>query len=92
MENQHQKIKGYRDLSQDEINLMNEAKELGTQYVTLIEKLTNMRETSLVSETSKLSDEQLVQSLESLEEANRFLRTGQMWLIRAIALPDPSFL
>ena len=26
MENQHQKIKGYRDLSQEEIDLMNEIK------------------------------------------------------------------
>ena len=28
MENQHQKITGYRDLTQDEIDLMNKAKEL----------------------------------------------------------------
>lgn len=28
MENQHQKITGYRDLTQDEIDLMNKGKEL----------------------------------------------------------------
>lgn len=28
MDNQHQKIKGYRDLSQEEIDLMNEGKDL----------------------------------------------------------------
>lgn len=39
MENQHKHIKGYRDLSQEEINLMNEAKELAEQVGTLIEKV-----------------------------------------------------
>ena len=29
MENQHQKIKGYRDLSQEELDLMNEIKQQG---------------------------------------------------------------
>lgn len=31
MENQHRKIKGYRELSQAEIDLMNEVKALGPQ-------------------------------------------------------------
>lgn len=31
MDNQHKKIKGYRDLSQEEIDLMNEVKELGSK-------------------------------------------------------------
>lgn len=39
MDNQHQKIKGYRDLSQDEINLMNEAKELGERCRELTDKI-----------------------------------------------------
>ena len=39
MENQHKKIKGYRDLSQEEIDLMNEAKELAEQVGQLTEKL-----------------------------------------------------
>lgn len=39
MENQHTKIKGYRDLSQEEINLMNEAKDLASKCGNLIEKL-----------------------------------------------------
>lgn len=29
MENQHRQIKGYRDLSQDEVDLMNGVKEVG---------------------------------------------------------------
>lgn len=39
MENQHQKIKGYRDLSQEEIDLMNEIKSLGQQLESLLEKV-----------------------------------------------------
>ena len=39
MENQHQKIKGYRDLSQTEIDLMNEVKEKGAELGELVEKL-----------------------------------------------------
>lgn len=39
MENQHQKIKGYRDLSQAEIDAMNEAKALAEQCGAFVEKL-----------------------------------------------------
>ena len=39
MDNQHKKIKGYRDLSQGEIDLMNEAKELAEQVGILVGKL-----------------------------------------------------
>ena len=39
MENQHQKIKGYRDLSQAEIDLMNECKALASQCGDMIAKL-----------------------------------------------------
>ena len=39
MENQHQKIKGYRDLTQEEINLMNEVKQKGVELGELFGKL-----------------------------------------------------
>ena len=39
MDNQHRQIKGYRELSQDEINLMNEIKVLGVELGTLVAKL-----------------------------------------------------
>jgi hypothetical protein len=39
VENQHEKITGYRDLSQEEIDLMNEIKALGIQVGELVEKL-----------------------------------------------------
>lgn len=35
MENQHEKIKGYRDLSQDEVDMMNGVKALERQFADL---------------------------------------------------------
>jgi len=39
MENQHRKIKGYKELSQAEIDLMNEIKSKGAELGELVEKL-----------------------------------------------------
>lgn len=39
MKDQHEKIKGYRDLSQEEIDLMNEGKALAEQCGSYLEKL-----------------------------------------------------
>lgn len=39
MENQHKLIKGYRDLSQEEINAMNELKESQAQILNLLENI-----------------------------------------------------
>lgn len=41
MENQHRKISGYRELSQEEIDLMNEIKAKGIELCELVEKLRN---------------------------------------------------
>ncbi|MFW1763744.1 DUF7681 family protein [Acinetobacter calcoaceticus] len=41
MENQHKHIKGYRDLSQAEIDLMNEIKTKGAELGELVAKLRN---------------------------------------------------
>jgi hypothetical protein len=39
MENQHRQIKGYRELNEEEIALMNEIKEHGVRLGELVEKL-----------------------------------------------------
>jgi hypothetical protein len=39
MENQHRKIKGYRELTQEEIDLMNEIKTIGADLGDLVSKL-----------------------------------------------------
>ncbi|MEJ7938167.1 hypothetical protein WKH77_10280 [Acinetobacter baumannii] len=40
MQNQHQKISGYRELNQQEVDLMNEVKALGPQLEAVINKVT----------------------------------------------------
>ena len=71
MEDQHKKIKGYRDLSQEEIDLMNEAKALAEQCGALIEKL----------EMKMELDHRCV----ALGKTS--LQQGFMWTIRGIAHP-----
>lgn len=39
MDNQHRQIKGYRELTQGEIDAMNEIKTMGAQIGALVEKL-----------------------------------------------------
>ena len=39
MENQHKKIKGYRDLSQEEIDSMNEVKAMGRALEDLVARV-----------------------------------------------------
>ena len=71
MDNQHKKITGYRDLSQAEIDMMNEAKALAEQCGNLITKL----------EADPTTDKRNV----ALGKTN--LQQGFMWAIRAVAQP-----
>jgi hypothetical protein len=71
VDNQHQKIKGYRDLSEAEIAMMNEAKELAAKVGDLADKL-------------KLTDG-LDQRWVAIGRTE--LQQGFMALIRAIAQP-----
>lgn len=71
MKDQHEKIKGYRDLSQEEIDLMNEGKALAEQCGEFIEKL----------ESKMGLDHRCV----ALGKTN--LQQGFMWAIRGVAQP-----
>lgn len=71
MDNQHTKIKGYRDLSQEEINLMNEVKELAAEVGDLIDKL----------QDSTVLDQRWV------SVAKTDLQKGFMAAVRSVAQP-----
>lgn len=71
MKDQHEKIKGYRDLSQQEIDLMNEGKELAEKCGEFIAKL----------EANDFTDKRNV----AIGKTN--LQQGFMWAIRGIAQP-----
>lgn len=72
MDNQHQKIQGYRDLSQEEIDLMNEGKALAQQCGAFIQKL----------EAIESTDKRNV----ALGKTN--LQQGFMWAVRSVAKPE----
>lgn len=85
MENQHKLIKGYRDLSADEIALMNEAKELAEQVRDLVERVAKLPPTPLnegdAPPTVTTSPER------AIAIARTDLQAGFMWLIHSIARP-----
>lgn len=72
MENQHKMIKGYRDLSQEEIDLMNEVKRHGQAVGDMIQKLRGV--------------EGLDQRWVSIAQTD--FQTGFMAAVRAIAQPE----
>jgi hypothetical protein len=72
MDNQHRQIKGYRELSQKEIDAMNECKSAGVDLGELIEKI------NAIPEADK----------RCIAIARTEFQTGLMWLIRAIARPE----
>lgn len=72
MDNQHQKIKGYRELNQKEIDLMNEGKELAKAMRIFIAKL------ELNADTDK----------RAVAIAKTNLQTGCHWVTHSIAKPD----
>lgn len=71
MDNQHKMIKGYRDLSQEEIAVMNDVKALANQVGAIIEELEKMDGT----------DKRWVAI------AKTELQKGFMFAVRAIAKP-----
>ena len=72
MENQHRKIKGYRELSQAEIDLVNEIKEEGVRLQSLVDRIQGMEST----------DKRWV----SIGRTD--FQTGLMALVRSVTNPD----
>lgn len=75
VDNQHRKIKGYRELTEDEIEVMNEIKRKGIELGELCEKL-------------GLKTETVVADQRWLAIGRTHLQQGLMALTRAVAKPD----
>ena len=84
MENQHRQIKGYRELSQAEIDLMNEIKLHGEATRALLDKVRDV-----IKDAAPAEDESHEADHPSywLRYADGSFRTGVMYLIRAVAQP-----
>lgn len=72
MDNQHRRIKGYRELSESEIALMNEVKEKGAELGVLVAKLAAHENTDK----------------EWVSTGKRNLQQGLMALTRSVAKPS----
>ena len=78
MDNQHKMIKGYRDLTQEEIDAMNEIKAHAEQTRLLISKIEGLH-----ADTGQHAID-----IAWLNEARTELQKGFMFLVRAVAKPE----
>jgi hypothetical protein len=83
MENQHRKITGYRELNQEEIDLMNEVKAEGVKLGELIEKINKINASPAVFNAAYASEASRWAAI-----AKTDFQTGLMALTRAIAKPE----
>lgn len=95
MDNQHKLIAGYRDLTGDEIALMNEVKAKEAEVGTLVEKLRErLPAFKMDGEPVQVGDQTLIGVSEEAYETDRWmtigtdhLQQGFMALTRAVARP-----
>lgn len=95
MVNQHELIAGYRDLTEDEIALMNEVKAKAAEVGTLVEKLRErLPAFKMDGEPVQVGDQTLIGVSEEAYETDRWMTIGQdhlqqgfMALTRAVARP-----
>lgn len=88
MENQHRKITGYRELTQPEIDLMNEVKALGVQMEAVLLKV-GTHVASQRGKTSASEDRMNNATPERfLALAQTEFQTGLMYATRAVAQPE----
>ena len=89
MDNQHRKIKGYRELNAEEIALMNEIKEMGKNLEALCSKvdfhITDQRNNDIDQNEEDRLDE--AEPEKWAFEGKNELKKGLMFLTRAVAQP-----
>jgi len=72
VDNQHRHIQGYRDLTLEEIGVINRCKEVGVELGVLVQMVQQIAEV-----------DQRAAAI-----AKTHLQSGLMWLIRAVAKPE----
>lgn len=90
MENQHRKISGYRELGQQEIDLMNKIKALGPQIEAVIIDVNNHLHQQMQNPSITEEDKQRIWDASPqrfVQLAENDLQTGLMYLTRAVAQP-----
>jgi SH3-like domain-containing protein len=99
MENQHRRIKGYRELNETEIALMNSIKEKSQELAELISKVNAhltaqndaVQQCSCKDETGPWSQEcdrlEAAEPFTWMQQGKMHLQEGMMCLTRAVAQP-----
>ena len=103
MENQHRKIAGYRELNQDEVDLMNRIKAKGAELLELQAELVDLLTLHQIEKMNAMDQAPTNEAeAEAKAEFNRFhsaeplrwaaigktdVQTGIMALVRAVAQP-----
>lgn len=82
VDNQHKQIQGYRDLQQDEIDLMNEIKQIETQVAHLWKD---------VVEVNELDDVAATVDMRWANTAKIHFQEGFSALVRSVAKPKDPF-
>ena len=83
MKDQHEKIKGYRDLTQEEIDLMNDIKEKAEEVYGLVHTLEHME-----GGPCDAPDGTTAPNARWLAEGRMDLQKGFMCLVRSVAKPS----
>lgn len=97
MDNQHRKVSGYRELSQEEIDLMNRIKAKGAELLQLQGELVSMltaqhqeKRCNAAEHAGDISEFERFVAAEPLRWASigkTDIQTGVMALVRAVAQP-----
>lgn len=92
MDNQHRLINGYRDLTQEEIDLMNEIKAVGAKLDELCDKVfasvQSEQEKAMMIGSGTWEAFDLANPMIWLYDARSTLQKGLMFLTRAVARPS----
>lgn len=86
MDNQHRQISGYRELTQDEIDLMNEIKAEGPRLQALCEKVDAYVKSQMAT-VSQAESDRLNAAFAWKSHGRLHLQQGLMALTRAVAQP-----
>lgn len=100
MENQHRKITGYRELTKEEIDLMNRIKAIGEEFKALIDSvedhLDDQLDVAITLQCNRNDETEGTTEIKRIDQAepNRWkakakasIQDGLMFLTRAVAQP-----
>lgn len=90
MDNQHRKISGYRELTQEEIDLMNEAKQLEAKCLDLHRRIGEVAFNGSITGHPDTVRKEEAGAWRWHAIARTDIETGFMALVRSIAQPQPT--